>query len=804
MLKAMRPTDVLARIDTTLIQPLCLHCNQRCIHLVSWNEKSFCCHGCLTVYKLLQDQGLQDYYSLRDQSPKDNTCPLPSLEGPQDVFSLDFETFREQYVYGSKKTAVDIYVEGVHCAACLWLLEKIPIYVSGIERARLNMGSQTLTLTGDATHFFAAIEQIRKWGYRPHPLKNVEDRLRFEKRDLRMDLYRIGVAAFCAGNIMLLSVSLYAGVEGPLRRYFELVSLLLSLPVLAYSARPIYINSWRGFRNSRISIDLPILIAVVVTFSVSVWGLLNNGPTYFDSMTALVLLILSSRFFLKRIQQKHLGPSRIAMILNVDMVKKWNGKKYISIRGEDIVAGDQLMIEAGQMIPADGEVISGSGYLNHSLLTGESLPLAVSLPQKVMMGAKLVYGRIEMKASVSFRESRIQKLLKELELVEKPSATLQLADRVGQSFLTVVFVIALSTVVYWWSTDYKEGFYRALAFMIVACPCTFASVLPLVFSLALKKAGRDGVFIKDASVFEKIGRVKKIFFDKTGTLTEGNFEVLQFNWWRPQNPETLNQLFSLVNSSNHPVSQGIARYLYKEYQSVVSDDLLEVEQMPGRGILGKFRHGTVIRIEKMKEAPQSFGYLPNRVEIFINDALTGQISLGDRVRESSANAISELQKSGYKCYMLSGDHGAVVKRTALILGIAEENAFGDLSLDEKAQIVAENGDVMMVGDGNNDALALKKSFIGVAVHGGVETALQSSDVYIANKSFSSLLKFVRLARRTHRLIFISLGISVLYNLVAGTLALLGYIHPLMAAFIMPLNAMTVFVLCLWMFHDGVD
>jgi len=747
---------------------------------------------------MLKEQGLGDYYKLLGSTP----APGPAPDLFADGFAhADSDEFAARFAYGPQHNVLDIYVEGVHCAACLWLLEKLPRILTHVKSARLNLAESVLTVVVTAPGFSQVLQQIQNWGYRPRPLKNSSEQAFWRRRELRRDLYRIGVAAFCAGNVMLLSVALYAGVTGSLRELFVWVSAVLSLPIVAFSAVPLYTSAWKGLRHGRVSIDLPIVIAMAVTLAVSVHGAVTGGHTYFDSLTALVLLILASRFFLQRIQNTHLKSSQMQNYFDVGPARVWSGERFEPVAPETVAAGDRLLILKGEMIPVDAIVEKGEGDLNLALLTGESVPQTVQTHQPIFMGARLISGWMEITATTDFRDSRLQKMMRDLRADAPQSPVLKIAERVAQWFLILVMADAVGILLYWWSSDPREGFYRALSFVIVACPCTFASALPLVFGLAMKKAANHHVFVKDATVFERIGRVKTVFFDKTGVLTEGVFDVLTFDWQIPSSSKLVQRIYAAARASEHPVSRALARYLSQAHPKVMPSEAVECDVLPGRGIEARFLGGGKVAIVKRPSAG-SGARIPNAVDIFVDSALVAIVELGDRVRDEAPSVVRRLHNHGYACWILSGDQNAAVTRVAGEVDIPAARARSNLTFESKKRLVAQEPDSLMIGDGNNDALALQAASVGIAMQGGVEAALQSSDAYVAGGDLASLISFLQIALTARRMVTVSLITSVIYNVTAGTLAMLGYIHPLVAAFIMPINAMTVFAVCLWAFREG--
>jgi heavy metal translocating P-type ATPase len=754
-------------------------------------DRSFCCNGCLAVFSLLDSQKLTHYYDLLD------SCSLPKPRVNSDFAYTDLPEFEARYSVGTKKDNLEIYVGGVHCSACLWLLEKIGQYVPGIEKANLNLGSQVLRVQRNPQNKISDIfKQIEAWGYQPIAVQTSNDLSELKKAEYKKDLYRLGVAAAGAGNIMLMSVCLYAGAEGTTKIFLEWSSFLVSLPVLFFSAVPLFLSSWAQLKTRRVSVDLPMTIALITAFLVSIYGLFYGTEIYFDSVTALVFMILANRFWFKRVQEKNLNLSTNA-IGEVTFARKVDGTEVTQIIPDQIKKGDRIRVLANEIIPVDGKIELGHGYINQSLMTGESIPCEVSYNGFVFMGSKLLTGELDLIATQNYSNSRIPKLLREVENLSPRPDTLRVIDLAGQYFLYVVLALVICTFVFFFPTDPHQGLYRALSLIIVACPCTFASVVPLILTLSMRKLRQNGIFVRNAAVFEKIEGIRNIYFDKTGTLTEGNFEVLTWEWLANEDFVITGKIFAATVNDEHPVSKSVAAYIAQNFGAAIVNETFKTHLIPAKGVEVRFESGDVVRVCKTEVRKVKKLAVPNAVKIYFNDREVALVTLGDQLRPESKEVISKINSLQYRSIILSGDQKLAVDWVGENLGIPNSNRYANLTLDQKAEILHNSKKSIMVGDGNNDALAIGAATIGIAVTGGVETALKSSDVYLANQNLNSLVNFLNFANRTNYLIKQALVISIFYNVVAGALALSGIIHPILAAFIMPLNALTSFSLSFW-------
>ncbi len=783
--------DHLRTSDLSVITSCC-HCGQVTSTPLPWVGKSFCCKGCIAVFQLLQSQNLHHYYELKDQRL------LPASNVKTDFSYVEQLEFTSRYAYGDNRQHIDIHVGGVQCAACLWLLEKLPQYISNAESCRLDLGTQVLRVTKkNKASFRPVFEQIQNWGYVPQAVSNAAEQSKFAALDFKSDLLRLGVAAFCAGNVMLIAVSLYAGADGVTKSFLQYVSLLLTLPVMGYSALPLFKGSILQLKSKRISVDLPVSIAVITAFFVSIYGLLNNSEIYFDSITALIFMILTTRFIFKRVHTRHLSEKSLNLNLDVPFARKIQDFQELRISPGEVKKGDRIRIEENEIIPVDGRIDNGFGYINQSLLTGESAPSEVSQNEFVFMGSTLLRGNIEIIATQDHATSRIPKLLAEIESQGPKPNSLLLTEQVGQYFLYSLFAI-VGLILFWkLSTNPSEAIYRSLSFIIVACPCTFASVIPLVLSLSLRGMRNRGIFIRNITVFERIGKIHNIFFDKTGTLTEGSFEVLNWNWLVPENPKTVGKICSALIQDEHPVAKALATYIVNNFGAQALEHKVRSILLPAQGVETYLEGGDVIRILKALPNLHQAHFVLNATRIFLNGIAVADVCLGDTIRAEAPEVVNQLKNWGYQMTLLSGDQKTAVDFVGEALGIPTSQRCHSLTLEQKADRISQSPTSIMVGDGNNDALAIQAATIGISVSGGVETALKSSDVYLANRNLRSLVDFLTVAKKTNRLVKQALVVSVIYNVTAGTLAIFGVIHPLLAALIMPVNALTSLGLSFW-------
>ncbi|MCC7441537.1 MAG: cadmium-translocating P-type ATPase [Bdellovibrionales bacterium] len=744
----------------------------------------FCCAGCSAVHALLKARGLESFYSLRGSTGR-GRLGLPAAL-PSERFSyLDDPEFLRDYADPDGR-GMRLYLEGTHCAACVWLTEKLPEFVPGVERLRLDLSTGVARLRlGPAGKFSEAAEELQRLGYRPHPVR-VDESEALRVREERAHLIRLGVSAMASGNIMLLAIALYAGVDGGLQRYFRWLSLALYLPVLLYSAQPFFRTAWAALRRRQASIDVPIVLGILIGTVASLVNLvLGSSHIYFDSLSAIVFLLLATRYLLRRVNQSAFRAARLMHFMAPSRARVSRGGQWVDCPTDAVQVGDLIQVLPGECFPVDGVVAAGATSLNRALLTGESLPVAVCRGAIVEAGTWNLSSPVEVEVRSRGASTRLGGILAAMEkgLTER-APIVAYADRVGRAFVVAVSVLSVVGFFVGLQYGWNEAVNRALAVAIIVCPCTFALATPLAMSLAIGKAARNGVLVKGAEVIERLGRARTVFLDKTGTLTEGELEVTNYETERPEDLEALVALESL---SVHPVALAIRRRFERSQAPGARPRVAEFAEIPGWGIRGRVG-GAFYEVRAIGgEGGET------RVGVFRDGCLVGRVALSDRMRPDAREALDGLRALGLDAWILSGDSLGPVDRVARHLGLAPERARARTSPEGKSELVKSVPESLMVGDGANDAVALASASVGIAVRGGMEVSLRAAGAYSSRPGLMPVLGLVRLSRETLRVIRRNLVFAVLYNVVGVTWALSGGLSPLAAAILMPASALTVFL-----------
>ncbi|MBF0491333.1 MAG: heavy metal translocating P-type ATPase [Deltaproteobacteria bacterium] len=784
----------------------CTHCGNpifhRSLEKASKTEAFFCCAGCATVYQLLQKKGLGHYYEIKKQSPWIRSA-LPAASNPENFSYLDNAEFLQHYANLSPHAnlKMEFYLEGVHCVACLWLIEKLPEFLLDVKSAQLDLGKSIATITLNLKGSFANVAQtLSSFGYKPHPLKQEEDGLKLQKRENQSLLIRLGVAGGCTGNIMLMAVSLYGGAQGNAGRLFQWMSLLLFLPVIFYCAIPFYQSSYAALKTRTLSIDVPIVMAVLLGALASIANLLRGSPLiYFDSLSALVFLLLISRYVLKRIQQNVFSSSHLLHFLSASQAKRFNRDTQVfeEISASILKAGDYIRVLENEVIPADGVVRKGVSILNNALLTGESEPVRVQEGERVYSGTVNLSEALEIEVTAAGSISRLGLLLKEIESGHLQKApVVQFADRLSRVFIWGVLAAAAALFLYFFQSSPEAAFSRALTLVIVTCPCTLAFATPLALSITLKRAARQGILIKGSDILEKLTQARSLLLDKTGTLTEGDFELLQWMEKAEQGASIPQAVYSLELRSKHPIAQALVRHLQTNQKLEVLP-VTEFKEILGQGVSGKV-NGVFYEIHsKQNNKNFSAAKLGNHLGVWRNGELVAQAILGDTIRSDSAACLEKLRSLGLEPHILSGDTEETVKKVGELLDILPAHQMPLASPEAKKEFLQNFPRAIMVGDGANDSLALSSAYVGIAVHGSMEVSLRAADVYLTRPGLKPLIELVQIARDTLQVIHRNFAFSLFYNLLGATLSALGYIHPLVAAVLMPVSSLSVLSSSLW-------
>jgi Cu2+-exporting ATPase len=791
----------------------CAHCGLPCAAGPE-GAPAFCCRGCRTVWELVHEAGLDGYYALRERLEPDAPPGRARAERAAEVPAfahLDDPTVLAQLRVDDRPGTAELHLTGMHCPACVWLIERLPLSVAGLRSARVDFGSGRLQLEWDPervslSHIAALLHRA---GYEVHEVDAKAQEAR--RGDRRRELVRLAVTGASAGNVMLVSFALYSGslfgMELEWSRFFELAALVLALPALSYGALPFYRAAWAGLRAGSLHIDLPIALGLLGGFAASVVATFTGrGEVYFDSLSLLVLLLLVGRHIQRRGQQWALSQTDLMQLLLPARARRITAdgtREDCSARA--LAPGERVEVRPSERIPADAVVLRGRGSVDASSLSGESKPISVEVGDTVLAGTRLLDGSCELEVRAVGADTRIGSLAAKITQAARSRAPIQRAvDRISSYFVAGVLGLALCGGLAWWFIAPERVFFVVVSLLVISCPCALGLATPVALAVARARAARRGILVASAGALEALAKVETVVFDKTGTLSEGALEVRAASLADDLDEAEIAALILAVErDSGHPVAQALRRWAEARTGSrVLATNALA--DLPGKGrkayvTLTRGRPARRVRIGSLTwlehracfdgplAAALARGDTPVLVEIDHHPAAL--LSLADTLRPEATAALARLRAQGLKLAIRSGDHPAVVTALAHELGI--EDAAGAMSPEDKAHSLTNLGLAAMVGDGVNDAPALRAAKVGVAVRGSAEIALRSADVHLAEPGLHEVAELFEGARRTMAVIHRNLGFSAIYNLVFASLALAGLVGPLAAALLMPASSLTV-------------
>lgn len=763
----------------------------------------FCCDGCRTVYAVIHGAGLERYYKHRAALDVDE--PRPAATSERSYAELDDDKFRELYVRdaGDGLLSVELALSNLHCPACVWLVEKLGKLSPGVVEATVDLAQASVRVVWDPSvgKLSEVAQALDSLGYPPHPRQRAAA-LEARRREDRALLSRMAVAGAVAGNVMLIAFALYGGADSDPQwvGVFRWVSLVVATPAVFWSGSVFFKGGLAALRTRTPHMDLPVSLGILAGY---LWGavntVLNRGDIYFDSVTAVVFLLLVGRWLQRREQHRAKSATELLLSLTPSTARLVEDDGIREVPAHAIPMGALLEIRAGEHLPADGIVETGSSSIDASLLTGESVPVDVEPGMRVHAGCINVSSRITVRAEQTGEATRLGKLVQSIEAAAARRAPIQLlADRVAGRFVMSVLALSALTFVGWAFVDPTRAVENAIALLVVTCPCALGLATPLAVSAAVGRAARAGLLIKGGDALERLAHPALVIFDKTGTLTAGRLELSAWH-----GDESVKPWVSAVEArSAHPIARALVAALPEPPATLKVEALLQV---PGGGVhaqvdghelvvgsLAHVRETAMVPEELEAHAQAAAGAGRTPVLVAVNGVARAVAVFADPIRPDAAEALAEMSRMGHRLAIESGDHPLVVARVAAELGVPFVSVRGGVSPEEKLRAVeSADGPVVMVGDGVNDAAALAAAGVGVAVQGGAEASLAAADVYANRPGVRPVLELLGGARRTFGVIRRNMLLSLAYNLVCASLAVAGVISPLIAAILMPLSSLSV-------------
>lgn len=803
--------------------PRCDHCSlqvpeaQAIVDESGGEKKVFCCSGCRGVFRFIREEGFTDFYKRRESS----WTPGPPDEGP-----VEFSAFTDTIEPAGDEREIAVVVDGIRCASCIWLIEKVLLRTAGVTYSRVNYATHKAVIRWDPklTDIVQILTRLKGIGYSAKPAVPGahEEELNAEKRDL---LIRFGTAAFFSMQLMLYSVALYAGyfqgIGEKTKLVFQIISLALTTPILFYSGMPFIRGSARGLRNLSFNMDVLIVTGAGSAYFYSIYQIFSGGEVYFDTSAMIITLILLGRYIETGAKGRSseaitrllsLNPKEARRVAGADGNTPLRGMESVPV--SSIQAGDLIQIRPGERIPLDGSVAEGTSEVDESMLTGESKPVSKAAGSEVFCGTQNLYGSLVFRVTRTGKETVLSRIILAVENAQARRAPVQaLADRITGYFVPAVLLLSFAACLFrlLYGGLLTPAVMNAVSVLVIACPCALGLATPLAVLIGTTRGVSNGLLIKGGDIIERAKDIDTIVLDKTGTITEGRPHLAFHAGVGVSDDEALGLALSIEKLSEH----SLAKAIVSADRFAASVPVFDFTAHPGKGVSGKINGRPVLlgsRAFIESEAPKAdiesaTGHeLRTQIRSMESSGATvvylaydgrvaGVFCISDKVRSDAKSAVKAMQKAGYDVMMITGDAYGTAIAVAEGIGLKKDRVTARKSPVEKADEIRSRQDagrtVMMVGDGINDAPALVQANVGMAMGRATDIALESADMVLMRSSLTLVPEAVALSKRIYMIIRQNLFWAFIYNIVALPLAVAGLLHPIFAALAMTFSSLSV-------------
>ena len=778
--------------STSVKEKACYHCGDECVDEKIFSKgKLFCCHGCQTVFEILSENEMCNYYELENMpgiSMKSKKEARFDYLSQVDVIEKLID-YQDENIY-----RVQFYLPQIHCSACLWLLENLYKLNEGVNSSTVNFLKKEIYITFEHQKLSLKelVELLTSLGYEPKiTLNQLDDQKK--KPISRKLMYQIGLAGFAFGNIMLMSLPEYFGLDTDsfeeFRPWFTWINLALATPVAFYSGQDYFKSAWKSLRIKRLNIDIPIALGVLVLYIRSFYEVVTQtGSGYFDSLCGLLFFLLLGRIFQEKIYHQLSFERDYRSYFPISVTKLAMGKET-DIPINDVKKGDKIMIRNGELIPVDAYLIKGHARIDNSFATGESAPVNKELGDKIYAGGRQVGEAIQLEVIQPLNQSKLTRLWNEYSEKENSTATFSvMTDKISEWFTPIILLIAIAAGIFHLSSGIGRSVEVVCAVLIVACPCALALAAPFTFGHATRWLGKQSCYLREAAVIEQMAKIDNIVFDKTGTLTVNNQGKVNYDG-TIITQQIKAQLYSLVNQSTHPLSRLIKIDLGEQNSQQVE----EFQELEGKGVQGKIG-GVMYRLgssqwilNKVTDQGQT------QVFLEMDGVNVGTFSFENEYRAGLADLVKNLAQD-YSMSLVSGDNEGQRTNLERLFPKGTQMLFNQ-SPKDKLEVIktlnSQNHKTMMVGDGLNDAGALREAYVGVSIAEDVNAFSPACDAIIGGDRFKDLSRFIAFAKSSKNIVIVSFIISFLYNIFGLSFAVQGQLSPVFAAILLPISSVTV-------------
>ncbi|MBP9152204.1 MAG: heavy metal translocating P-type ATPase metal-binding domain-containing protein [Flavobacteriales bacterium] len=785
----------------------CYHCNDDCtdetIHL---DGRTFCCNGCSTVYQLLKDVGLDETYANGPLGIK------PNVKKAAELAYLDDAEVKESLLDFSDGTLARISFElpAIHCSACVYLLERLERLNKGVKQCEVNFPKKTANILFDQTQVSLKelVLLLHSIGYAPHLNLAKSSEAKDKPTVDRTLLFKIGVAGFCFGNIMLLSFPEYL-VEGfhletKWSTLFNYMNLALALPVLLYAGRDYLVSAYKGLKVRHVNMDVPVSIGILAIFGRSAFDIISGaGPGFLDSLAGFVFFLLIGKWYQAKTYSGLSFERDYKSFFPIAVNRVGTDGQVSAIMIKHLLEGDEIQIHNDELIPCDCELLSERASIDYSFVTGEAAPSSKLEGNRIYAGGKNRGSIIRLKVLKPVSSSYLTSLWNSSEASQKEERPplLNFSNKIASWFSAAVLSVAALTAIYWLIVDPTNWLNTTTAVLIIACPCATALTIPFTYGSMLRHFGRHGFFVRSVEAIAKMGQINHVVFDKTGTITIRKGDSVHFSG----NQVTDEQLVALVNvarQSLHPLSKTFA----SAFPKTEREPVVGFVENAGIGIYG-MANGVLVELQNPNKLPkadkarfdswQSETHGMGRTAVLIDGYLHARVDFSTSYRVGLHQTIEKL-KAENEIFLLSGDNDteAVALSNNLIAGFEKDHMLFNMDPHEKKRWITEKqatneAKVLMVGDGLNDAGALKEAHFGISVAEDNSQFTPASDGILTANSFQKLPDFITLSRQARNIVIAAFSLSMIYNVVGVSIAVQGLLSPVVAAILMPLSSVTI-------------